>query len=209
MDQLLTNPIKLRNVYISLAFLFLGFLNLSLGWVPALSPYSLAITGITAFLLTFGTKAWSIVNQPNQPIKNFLIYFPITVIASLGTSLFLQVILKLKLSANPISNHVPWLQLPAMLLGEELISFFIFIVTAILLSRYSHNILIANLVSAVVFAFLHIPTYWNGNLLMTVLHVLALQGIARIIFNTAGIKSNTILVPLVIHILFDVFALLA
>lgn len=209
MDQLLTKPIKLSNVFISLTLLFLGFLNLSFGWVSQLSPYSLAITGIAAFLLTFGTEAWSIVNRPIQPIKNFLIYFPISVITSLGTSLFLLVILNLKLTANPISNHVPWLQLPVMLLGEELISFFIFIVTAILLSKYSHHVLMANLISAVVFAFLHISTYWNGNLLMTVFHVLALQGIARLIFNTAGIKSNTILVPLVIHILFDVFALLA
>lgn len=209
MDQLLTKPIQIRNIIISSILLLLGFLNLSFGWIDPLGPYSLAIAGIASFLLTFGKASWLLFSRPIKPIKNFFIFFVLTVVVSLGTSILLQAVLNLKLKANPLSNHIPWLQLPGMLLGEELLSFFVFVAAAILLSRFTHNILFANLISAFIFALLHVPTYWNGNLFLTLFHVLALQGVTRIIFNTSGIKSNTLLVPLMIHILFDVYALLA
>ncbi|MBS5932835.1 MAG: CPBP family intramembrane metalloprotease [Clostridiales bacterium] len=65
----------------------------------------------------------------------------------------------------------------------------------------------ATVCSAIVFALLHVPTYWDGSLLITTLHVLALQGVSRLIFNTAGVKSNSIILPWVIHVLFDILML--
>lgn len=208
MDQLLTKEIDGRKGALGLLLLLMGFLNLSFGWLAVLSPYSLAITGLLAFYLTFGKDMILLIKRPIQPIKYFFLFFPLSVVVSLGISYLLIVGLGLQLSANPITGHVPWLQLPFMLLGEELISFFIFLLAAIKLQRLSHQLLAANLISAVCFAAIHILTYWNGNLLLTIFHVLALQGVTRIIFNEAGIKSNTLLVPWIIHLLFDALTLL-
>lgn len=208
MNKLLDKRIKAGNAIIGIIILALGFINLSKDYIPIIGPYSLAITGLIAFIVTFGLDSIKLLfSNPRKPIKTFFIFFPISLIVSVLTSAFLIFVLKLNLSANPIVGNIPWLQLPFMLLGEELISFFVFVLVGILLRNNSKKILIASLCSAIVFALLHVPTYWNGSLLLTIFHVILLQGVARLIFNAAGIKSNTIAVPWLIHVLFDSFTL--
>lgn len=209
MNNLLTKKFDIKLGIVGFILLLIGFFNLSFGWISILSPFSLALTGVIAFYMVFGRDSFLLLTQPIKPIKNFLLYFLLIVLATFGTSYFLQYILNFDLASNPIGGHVPWIKLPFMLFGEELISFYTFILTANLLKKNNHNILIGNLVSATLFAVLHIATYWNGNFFLTLLHVLALQGIARIIFNTSGIKSNTIIVPFMIHFIFDIVTLLA
>ncbi len=48
----------------------------------------------------------------------------------------------------------------------------------------------STLLSAVVFGLIHIPSYWDGSLVSTLLHVLLLQGVARLIFNYVYIKTG-------------------
>lgn len=209
MSSLLTKQFNLKLGIFGFFLLLLGFFNLSFGWILVLSPYSLALTGLIAFYMVFGKDFLLLFTKPIKPLRYFILYFLLIVLVTFGTSYLLQYILNFGLASNPIGGHVPWVKLPFMLFGEELISFYTFILTANLLKKNKHNLLIGNLVSAALFAILHITTYWNGNFFLTLFHVLALQGIARIIFNTSGIKSNTILVPFMIHFIFDVITLLA
>ncbi|WP_430610383.1 CPBP family glutamic-type intramembrane protease [Enterococcus sp. DIV0876] len=116
-------------------------------------------------------------------------------------------ILQLGLDGNPLSGHIPWLQLPFMLLGEELLSFYILLISASLLINTKHSLLWSNLISALVFALLHVFTYWNGNIFLTLFHVLLLQGLSRLILNTVGLRTNAVWIPWTIHILFDIISL--
>lgn len=204
MDKIFNKSFKASNAILGTFILAIGFLNLSLGWIPILAPYSLVITGLIAFIITFGTESIKMLfNRPKKLIKTFFIFLPLAVMASFFSAIVLQVVLKLDLAANPAANNVPWLELPFMLLGEELISFFVFAIVASLLKNHNKKLLIATISSAMVFALLHVPTYWNGSILLSVLHVLCLQGVARLIFNSAAVKSNSIIAPWVIHVLFD------
>lgn len=209
MNSLMTKKIDIKFGVLGFFLLLIGFFNLNIGWIPILSPFSLSLTGLIAFYMVFGKDFLLLFTKPIKPFRNFVLFFLLIVLVTFGTSYFLQYILNLGLASNPIDGHVPWLKLPFMLFGEELISFYTFILTANLLKKNNHNLLIGNLVSAALFAILHITTYWNGNFFLTLFHVLALQGIARIIFNTSGIKSNTILVPFMIHFIFDIITLMA
>lgn len=208
MNDLLSKKFDIKLGVFGFFFLLLGFFNLSYGWIVFLSPYSLTLTGLIAFYMVFGKDFFLLFSKPIKPFKNFVVFFFLIVLSTFGISYLLQFVLNIGLSSNPIGGHVPWLKLPFMLFGEEMISFYTFILTANLLKKSNHSILIGNLVSAILFAVLHIATYWNGDFFLTLFHVLALQGIARIIFNTSGIKSNTILVPFTIHFIFDIITLL-
>ena len=209
MNYLLSKKFDVKLGILGFLFLLIGFFNLSYGWLAFLSPYSLTLTGLIAFYMVFGKDFFLLFSKPIKPVKNFIIFFFLIVVSTFGMSYLLQFVLNIGLSSNPIGGHVPWLKLPFMLFGEEMISFYTFLLTANLLKKNRHHILIGNLVSAILFAVLHMATYWNGNFFLTLFHVLALQGIARIIFNTSGIKSNTILVPFFIHLIFDIITLLA
>ena len=204
MDKIFNKSFKTSNAILGTFILALGFLNLSLGWIPILAPYSLFITGLIAFIITFGTESIKMLfNRPKKLVKTVFIFLPLAFVASFFSAIVLQIVLKLNLAANPVTNNVPWLELPFMLLGEELISFFVFAIVASLLKNHNKKLLIATITSALVFALLHVPTYWNGSIFRTIIHVLCLQGVSRLIFNSAGVKSNSIIAPWVIHILFD------
>ncbi len=208
MDQLIDVNIKWKNSIIGILIILIGFFNLSFGWIPTLAPYSLMLSGLIAFWITFGKHTLFLFSRPVKPIRNFLIFFPLSIIIPLGISFFLIMELHLNLKENVVAQHVPWVPLPFMLLGEELITFFILLLIAKGLKNYPHKLLIANIVSALCFAFMHILTYWNGDFFVTLLHVFTLQGITRLLYNEAGLKSNTIIVPWIIHILFDTITFL-
>lgn len=204
MDKLYDKPIKPVNALIGILILALGFMNLTRGYIIVIAQSSLAITGLAAFGITYGLDSIKMLfNRPIKPVKNFLIFLLISFVTSFVIGMILTNVLKLNLTANPVIENIPWIKLPMMLLGEELISFFAFFLIASLLRNHSKKVLFATIGSALVFALLHIPTYWNGSFLLTLIHVILLQGVARLIFNTAGIKSNTILVPWLIHFAFD------
>ncbi|MBR3320349.1 MAG: CPBP family intramembrane metalloprotease, partial [Exiguobacterium sp.] len=68
--------------------------------------------------------------------------------------------------------------------------------------------LLSSLLSAVVFALLHVPAYWDGSLFSTLLHVLLLQGFARLLLNYVYLKTGrSIWGSWVTHLIIDLIAL--
>lgn len=205
----------------------IGALILALGFYVAtneitpilnlLAPYSLMITGFVAFFIAFGLPGIKdLFSKPSDPkgnIKNFFKYFILTAVLGISASIFLQFVLKLNLTANPASGHLFSLiaKIPFMLLGEELISFYILLVVANLVYKKTGNQKSAELfgiiLSSVIFGLLHYSTYFNGNPFTTLIHILLIQGSARIAFNLSGLKSNSIIMPLIIHITYDLVML--
>ncbi|MEN2259745.1 CPBP family glutamic-type intramembrane protease (plasmid) [Paraclostridium benzoelyticum] len=59
------------------------------------------------------------------------------------------------------------------------------------------------MLSSICFGLLHYSTYFNGSLVNTLIHILLIQGLVRIFFNFAALKSNSIIVPWIIHVVFD------
>lgn len=105
------------------------------------------------------------------------------------------------LQGNPVNDQpslILLVTLPIMLMGEELFSIYF-------LSIFSSKISLplASISSAVIFGLIHFSTYYDGSIVKTLVHILFIQGIARILFNQAAIKSNSIWVSWTIHLLFD------
>lgn len=95
-------------------------------------------------------------------------------------------------------------KLPFMLMGEELLG--IGILEAIRSKGFTLSI--SSLISALIFGLMHISAYWDGYFISTLLHVLLLQGIARLIFNYIYLKSGqSIWGSWLTHILVDFIAL--
>lgn len=208
MNKLYDTPVSSLRVIFGLVLIFCGFLNLSFGFLPFLAPYSLLLASLIAFLVTYSLKGTAhLFSKPENPFRNFFLFLLAAFILSFVTSFLLVLILKLDLKANDLSGNIPWLQLPFMLLGEELFSFYVLIISLNFLQKNPQRMIIATLLSAFVFAIFHMLTYWNGSFLLTLIHVLLLQGCARILFNAAGVRSNSLYVPWIIHIVFDLITL--
>lgn len=100
------------------------------------------------------------------------------------------------------------LTLPGYMLFEEVWTAVMLIIVARYAFKatrdYAKSFWIASIIVAVIFGLGHFTTYFNGNLWQTIIHVLIVQGIARIIFNISTFKTDTILLPFIIHWIYDV-----
>lgn len=206
MDKIIGKKIDLKKTILGTGIIIIGLIGLLYG--PAIiSILSLAISGFFALWIVYGKDATlSIFSKPKSPIKITIKYFLLNIVLSFSVSLFLQYVLKWNLSGNPANEGFQLLALfviPIMLLGEELFSIYFF---SIFSSKFS--VPIASVFSAIIFGLIHYSTYNNGNILHTLVHILLIQGVARLLFNQAAIKSNSILTSWGVHILFDFFALL-
>lgn len=201
MNRLFFKAIDTSNLIFATLIIFLGLTALLIG-LPIVSVFSLALTSYIAFVIVFGKKeATFLFTKPINPIKNIFKYYLLNWFVSLCIALILEYLLSWKLSSNPVNNGVtPWLLLliPIMLLGEELFSIYFL---AIFSSKF--RLPLASILSAIIFGIIHFSTYNNGNIFQTLVHVLLIQGSARIIFNQAAIKSNSIWTSWIIHVLFD------
>ena len=191
--------------------------NESFSFLNFLAPYSLMITGLLAFMIAFGFSSlkdlFAKPRDPNGNIKNFIKYFILTTVLGFASAAILQYVLNLNLASNPEAGDLSSiiLQVPFMLLGEELIRFYFLLVTANLIFQKTGNQkqaeLLGIIISSILFGLLHYTTYYNGNPIETLAHVLLIQGSARIAFNLSGLKANSILMPLIIHIIYDLIFL--
>ncbi len=183
----------------------LGLLGLL--FAPSIiSIFSLTITGFIAFTLVFGKKIRKNVLETCRSCQKYSQIFFINVVISAAVSVFLQQILKWDLTGNPINeafSPLLFIILPIMILGEELFSVYFL---AIFSSKFS--IPVASFLSAIIFGFIHYSTYDNGNILHTVAHILLIQGVARLLFNQAAIKSNSIITSWAVHVIFDFTSIL-
>lgn len=206
MNRLLHRDLETKKIFIGTFIVILGIVGLL--WGPSIvSILALSVTGFIAFRYVYGPGSIkSLFSKPTAPIKNFLLYFFLNLILSFIVSVILEHVLKWDLKGNSATEAVQpllFLILPIMILGEELFSVFIL---SIFSSKF--RLPIASLLSAIIFGLIHYSTYDNGNIIHTLGHILLIQGAARILFNQAAIKSNSILTSYAVHLIFDLTAIL-
>lgn len=206
MDKIIGKNLDIKKVFLGTGVVCIGLIGLL--YAPAvISIVSLAISGFAGLFIVYGKEATlSIFSKPKSPVKNILKFFLLNTFISFSISIILQYLLKWNLSGNPANEDFQLLALfviPIMILGEELFSIYFF---SIFSSKFS--IPVASFFSAIIFGLIHYSTYNNGNVFHTLIHILLIQGIARLIFNQAALKSNSIITSWGIHVLFDFFAFL-
>ncbi|KAA9215702.1 CPBP family intramembrane metalloprotease [Enterococcus durans] len=201
MNNILGRKVDLTKAIIGAIIVSIGFLGLL--FAPAIiSIFSLTITGILLLILVYGKKnVAQIFSRPISPFKNIIKYFFLNLVVSMGVALILKYALHWTLQSNPVNegfSPLLFITIPIMLLGEELFSIYFL---SIFSSKF--NLSVASILSAVIFGLVHFSTYYSGNIFHTLVHILLIQGVARIIFNQAAIKSNSIITSWIVHVLFD------
>lgn len=167
---------------------------------------------IVALLVSFGTTGFAkLLGKPEKPIKNFFIWFILSYIIAFISGIIITKVLKFNLASNPGNKDLikTFTILPLQLFFEEGISFFILIVCANNIFKISQNWNlsrnIGSILSAIIFGLLHFSTYYNGNVVHTLVHILLIQGLARIAFNEAGLRANSMWIPYLVHVGYDYF----
>lgn len=170
--------------------------------VPALSLISL--------LISFGKEGLSnIFSKPIKPFKNIALWYAVSIFFSFASALILKSVFHFNLQSNPGSKNLTQtlMSLPFVLLFEEIISIFILLVIANFIYKKTKNLFLSQTIgvvlSCICFGLLHYSTYYNGNMSTTLIHIIFVQGLARVFFNLSALKSNSIIVPWIIHVLFD------
>lgn len=166
--------------------------------------FALFLAGVAAWAVTFGKDGRQAFTAPRK-----LWVIPAGVLMYFVTSLVVEIAIRftsLEWASSPAAGHLSdiiWM-LPFMLMGEELVGI------GVLEGARSKglSILSSSLLSALVFGLMHVSTYWDGSLVSTLLHVLLLQGVARLIFNYVYLKTGrSIWGSWIAHLLVDILAL--
>lgn len=174
---------SLESIPISFQRLMLGSLSLMSGFwfltVFSWAWWALLIGGGLAWLVVFQQTTWSAFRRPHR-----LWTIPLGAIGYLLVSLAVGLLAKqlgFNWSANPESGHLAILifKLPLMLMGEELLGIGILEVAR----NQGRSLLASTLISALIFGLMHAVVYWDGDIISTFIHVIVLQGMARLIFN--------------------------
>ncbi|OSB09195.1 hypothetical protein B2H97_12700 [Paraclostridium bifermentans] len=171
---------------------------------------SVPLLSIVSLVIAFGKSGLSdVFSKPIKPIKNIVVWYVISLIVSFISGILLTVVFKLNLHSNPGSEHIvqTLISLPFVLLFEEVISIFVLLVVSNFTYKKTDKLKLAYtigiILSSIFFGLLHYSTYFNGNVMHTLIHILFVQGLARIFFNLAALKSNSIIVPWIVHVVFD------
>ncbi|TFJ77647.1 CPBP family intramembrane glutamic endopeptidase [Carnobacterium maltaromaticum] len=205
MDKILQRDLPLVKIFLSFLLIVLSFLAFSSGLGNSwFSYFWLVFGGSLAFFISFGKNTVNLFDKPvHKPVK---VYFKILIITfsySMIIGLIEQYIFgKGSISSNASIAHVPW-EFPFMILGEELVSLYIFLALWNKLKNLKYGYWIATVSSGLIFGLAHIPTYMAQSLPIAILHVMILMGVNRIIFNISYSKTKSIWVPFLIHISFD------
>lgn len=215
MNQLITKyQIKLFPVLLSLAVLLVTFkidlIHPSNTGLYVLKILSVPMLAIASLFFTFGKQGvLDVFSKPIKPFRNISIWYLISLVSSFISALILKLVLHLPLQENPGSEHLveTLISLPFVLLFEEIISIFILLVIANFIFKKTKNLVLSQttgvILSSICFGLLHYSTYFNGSLVNTLIHILLVQGLVRIFLNLAALKSNSIIVPWIIHVVFD------
>lgn len=173
MQNLKTNNLRIILGFIILIIGFYLLISFSWAW------WGLFASSILAWKVTFGPDSKIIIKKPEKiwiiPL-GVICYFIISMLMGLIAMAF-----GFKWVGSPATGHLFSLavKIPFMLMGEELLG--IGVLEAC--KSKGLSIRISSLISALIFGLLHLSVYWDGSLFSSVLHVLLLQGIARLIFN--------------------------
>lgn len=215
MNQIITKyQLKLFPVVVSMLLLLVTF-KIDLIKSDTMGLYifkivSVPLLSIVSLVIAFGKSGLSdVFSKPLKPIKNIVVWYVISLIVSFISGILLTVVFKLNLHSNPGSEHIvqTLISLPFVLLFEEVISIFVLLVVSNFTYKKTDKLKLAYtigiILSSIFFGLLHYSTYFNGNVMHTLIHILFVQGLARIFFNLAALKSNSIIVPWIVHVVFD------
>lgn len=165
-------------------------------------------------LFVGGLIAWIVMFQGNTreafSLPKRLWIIPLGIIAYLLYGIAAGTIatkLGLNWSANPASGHLGLLifKIPFMLMGEELLGIGILEAAR----NKGASLTTSTLLSALLFGLMHVFVYWDGSWFSTILHVLLLQGVARLIFNYVYlVMGKSIWGSWLTHVGVDLIALL-
>lgn len=190
-----------RGILIGALLLLAGFLVLTLfDW----AWWGLFVGGMIAWIVTFKQDGKQALSFPRK-----IWITPLGAVLYLVTSIAIGLVMSalgFEWAANPASGNlglIIWM-LPFMLMGEELLGI------GILEAARSKgmSMMTSSLLSAFIFGVIHIPSYWDGSFVSTLLHVLMLQGVARLIFNYVYIKTGrSIWGSWITHMLVDIISL--
>lgn len=215
MNQIITKyQLKLFPVIVSMLLLLVTFkvdlIDSETMGIYVFRIVSVPLLSIISLAISFGKSGLSdIFSKPIKPFKNIVKWYIISLVASSVSGILISVVFKLHLHGNPgLENVVQTLiSLPFVLLFEEVISIFILLVVSNFIYKKTNNLKLANtigiILSSIFFGLLHYSTYFNGNIIHTLIHILFIQGLIRIFFNLAALKSNSIIVPWIVHVIFD------
>ncbi|MCD1025622.1 CPBP family glutamic-type intramembrane protease [Enterococcus sp. SMC-9] len=202
MNRLESKPLQTRNIVLGALFLCIGFTLLSLftwAW------WALLLGSIAAWLIVFKKDLFTIFTFPKHSwiiLVGFVGYLILGIVV--GT---LANFLGFSWAGNPIANQLGsmLLKIPFMLMGEELLGIGI-LETA---RNKGLSLMSSSLLSALIFGLMHSFVYWDGSIFSTLLHVLLLQGVARLIFNSVYLKTNhSIWGSWLSHVLVDIVTLI-
>lgn len=215
MNQIITKyQLKLFPVIVSMLLLLVTF-KIDLIKSDTMGLYvfkivSVPLLSIVSLVIAFGKSGLSdVFSKPIKPFKNITVWYIVSLISSFISGVLLTTVFKLSLHGNPGSEHIvqTLISLPFVLLFEEVISIFVLLVVSNFTYKKTDNLKLANTIgivlSSIFFGLLHYSTYFNGNVMNTLIHILFVQGLARIFFNLAALKSNSIIVPWIVHVVFD------
>ncbi|GAA0092654.1 CPBP family intramembrane metalloprotease [Paraclostridium bifermentans] len=215
MNQIITKyQLKLFPVIVSMLLLLVTF-KIDLIKSDTMGLYvfkiiSVPLLSIVSLVIAFGKSGLSdVFSKPIKPFKNIAVWYIVSLIASLISGVLLTTVFKLNLHSNPGSEHIvkTLISLPFVLLFEEVISIFVLLVVSNFTYKKTDNLKLANtigiILSSIFFGLLHYSTYFSGNVMHTLIHIIFVQGLARIFFNLAALKSNSIIVPWIVHVVFD------
>ena len=183
MDGLVKKALKNRDIIIGALLLLVGFAALSaFTW----AWWALFLGGILAWAVVFKQSSFIAFSLPKH-IWVILLGFIGYMAWSLAVG-SLAISLGFSWAANPLSGHLASIifKIPFMLMGEELLGIGI-LETA---RNKGLSLMKSTLFSALIFGLLHSIVYWDGSIISTLLHVLLLQGVARLIFNVVYLKTG-------------------
>lgn len=166
--------------------------------------WGMLASGILAWLIAFNPSGKAAFGRPRHlwliPL-GVILYFGVSVLVGTWASA-----VGLKWAGNPTSSQPMGpvlLQLPFMLMGEELLG--IGVLEGARAQGWSW--LPSTLLSGVIFGMMHFLDYWDGSVFSTVLHVLLLQGVARLILNRIYLHGGqSIWSSWIAHVLIDLVA---
>ena len=204
---------KVKWVLVCLGFLvFAVFSLVDFIHVPKIVSAIIALGfPILAFIYIFkGNFGLVIKKIKKRDIKLIFVILVLSYIYSLAIPLILQYVSGATFNENSVltqlNNIIFWIIFPIQMFTEELVKFFAFLVVLYVTYKFSKNrklsIVIATFAAAMIFGFVHMTTY--GNLLQVIL----LQGFGSIFDIYAYLKTKNIVVPYIIHLLFDSIAFL-
>lgn len=201
MNTLEETKIKGSSIILGALFLVIGFTLLS---VVSWAWWGLFAGGLAAWAVVFKKNSLSAFTFPKH-LWVILLGFIAYMVLSMSVG-YLAVSLGFPWKANAAAGHLSsiFLKVPFMLMGEELLGIGI-LETA---RNKGGSLTASTFLSALIFGLMHTFVYWDGSIVSTLLHVLLLQGAARLIFNYVYLKTDrSILGSWLSHVLVDFVSL--